>query len=845
VLRATLKSLLARKVRLLLTGLAVVLGVSFVSGTYVLSDTITATFDTLFREVNAGVDLAVRRTTGFDSDTGQGEEREVLPVSLVERIRGVPGVAQAVGDVTGYAQLVAPDGTAVTTTGAPTLGVVYQEGQLGGALTVAQGRAPRAGELAIDRRSFTEHRFTLGSRVTVLTLDEPVQLTLVGVVRFGSTDSLAGATLAVFDLPTALDVLGKDGYDAITVRVTNPAEVEDVRRRIADVVPERTEILTGSEVAEEDSEGVGEILSIIERVLLVFAFVALFVGGFIIVNTFTILVAQRTRELALLRALGASRGQVLRSVVVEALIVGVLSSTAGLLLGILVAKGLQGAFRAFGVDLPAGGTVLRGRTVVAAYLVGILVTLVASVLPARRAASVPPVAAMRDDLWVPVAAGLRRRAIAGGTLLVLGAAALAAGLFGSTGSGLQLVGLGALLVFLGVAVVSPLVATPLARTIGAPFARWRGVPGRLGRENAMRNPRRTASTSAALMIGLALVGVVSVLAESVKASAGKVVDSSLGADFTVSTENFFTGHSPVVAQRLRALPEIGTVAEARTGPFQVDGRDRFLTGMDPATVPEVVRLRLESGSLDALNRGQLLVSVDVASELGVGLGDRVPVEFGRTGKEQLTVGGVFGRNQLVGGYLLSVAAFDERFAQRLNAVTLANAAPGVAPAAAGEAVRRALEEFPNLVARDATELKEFNREQVNQLLGLIFALLALAILIALVGIVNTLALSVYERVREIGLLRAVGMDRRQVRRMVRYEAVVIAVLGALLGLGLGLVLGVALVTALEEEGITTLAVPGGQLAVYVVLAALAGVVAAVLPARRAARLDVLDAIAHS
>ena len=847
MLRATLKSLLARKVRLLLTAIAVVLGVAFVSGTFILSDTMTRTFDRLFGEIYQDVDLAVRQHTGFETDNGQGEERELVPESVVEQIRRVEGVARAGGDVTGYAQMIAPAGKAVTPSGAPTIGVTYNELLEGGPLTVAQGRVPRGlGEMAMDAGTFDKYEFKIGDKVRVLFQGPPREFSLVGVMKFGGTNSLAGATLAVFDLPTAQRAMDKvGGYDGVIVQVEDGADRAVVRDRIEKILPAGTEVVTGNTLAEEDEEGVGEFLGVFRTVLLVFAGVALFVGAFIIVNTFTILVAQRTRELALLRALGASRGQVIRSVLLEALVVGGFASAVGLGLGFLVALGIQGLFKAVGIDLPATGTVFRARTAVVAFAVGIVVTVVASLLPARRAASVPPVAAMRDETWVPAQAGLRLRALLGLVLLAGGVAFLTIGLVGDTGNALSFVGLGAALLFLGVAVISPLLARRLARWIGAPFAAWRGVPGRLGRENAMRNPRRTAATSAALMVGLALIGTVSVLAESVKASAGDVIDRSLGADFILQTDNFVL-HPPALAAALRTRTEFSAVGEARFGQaFKAENNEAALTGMDAAAVRTLMKLRVVDGSLDSLDRGDILLDEDAAKERGVKAGDSLDVEFARTGEKSLRVGGVYETNELIGPYLVSVRTFDANFTVRLNIVTLVNARPGVSPTAARAAINAELTAFPNVTARDQTEVKAEQRKQINQLLGIIYALLALAILIAFFGIVNTLALSVYERVRELGLLRAVGMTRPQVRRMIRYEAVVIAVLGATLGLAVGVILGSALVTALKDEGITRLAYPVPLLLVFLLLAGLSGVIAAALPARRAARINVLEAIAHA
>ncbi len=844
---ATIKGLLAHKLRLALTALSIVLGVAFVSGTYILSDTITRTFDDLFAEITKGVDLQVRTATGLkNTDTGSGEERDPVPASLLSTVRGIPGVAKAGGDVAGYAQIVDKKGKAVTTGGAPTIGVVWTTDLDESPLSVKEGRPPaRPDEMGMDATTADKHDFQVGDRVKVLHVGSPREYTLVGIMRFGSQSGLAGATLSVFDLATGQQVFDKAGkFDAINVQLADGADAAEVERQLEAALPEPVEVLTGQEVADEDAASTAEFIGIFSTVLLVFAGVALFVGGFIIVNTFNILVAQRSRELALLRAMGAHRRQVIWSVVTEAAVVGLVASVIGIGLGFLVAVGIQALFRAAGLDLPATGTVFLPRTAIAGFVVGVGVTVVAALTPARRAAKVPPVAAMREEIWTAPPASLRRRSIVGGLLTGGGLLALGVGLFGSTDGALQIVGLGAALLFLGITTLSPLLAAPVAGFLGRPFARFRGTPGRLGRENAMRNPRRTSATAAALMVGLALVGAVSVLAQSTKASAGDVIDKSLGADYVIAS-NFFLGHSPALAKTLRDDPAVGVVAEARSGPFKAGGDNTFLSGMDPATLPQTMKVTVVQGSLDAIASGAILVEEDEAKKQGYTMGGPVDVEFGRTGKKQLTLGGIYERNDLLGTYLVSIPTFDANFTQRLNVVTLVNRAAGADASATRAAIDRALLDYPNLTARDQTELKAEQRKQINQVLAIVFGLLLLAILIAFFGIVNTLALSVYERTRELGLLRAVGMSRKQVRQMIRYEAVLIALLGAVLGLAVGIGLGTALVTALKDDGITKLAVPVGLLLFFIVLAALAGVVAALLPARRAARMNVLAAISHS
>ncbi len=844
MLRATLRSLLAHKLRLALTAFSVVLGVAFVSGTFVLTDTINRTFDQVFEEVSAGVDLSIRARSGFGDDTRPDAQRATVPAALVGAIAGVPGVAVAEGTVGGFAQPVDAQGKAVTTGGAPNLGFNWGRIEQLNPREVRRGRAPSGpGEVMLDAVTAREHGFSLGQRLRVLTRSGAEEFTLVGTAGFGSADNLAGATLTIFDTPTAQRLFGKeDAFDSVEVVAAPGVGVAQLRQRVAAALSPDVEVLTGSQVAEESADAVKSGLGFLSTALLAFAGISLFVGAFIIFNTFSILVAQRSRELALLRALGASRRQVLASVLAEAAIVGATASAAGLGLGVLVAVGLQGLLGAFGLDLPSTDTQFRGRTVVASLVVGLGVTRVAAVAPARRAARLPPMAALRDPGQDQEPGSLRRRFLAGGVVAGVGAATLLAGLFGGMDNGLPAVGLGAGLTFLGVAVLSPLVARPLAATIGAPLRRLAGTAGQLGRQNAMRNPRRTAATAAALMVGLGLVGCVSVLASSIKASATEIFDRSLAADFTLSTDQFMPTIPPEVAARLSRQPELAAVSGLKNGPFKLGASTHYLTAADPATVADVLNVDVRAGGLDPLARGQLLVSEDEAEDRGWAVGENVRLTFARTGERELPIGGIFARNELLGSYLVSTAVFEANYTEALDFVVLAKVAPGVSARAARAAVERVAADFPNVTVRDQAETKERQREQVNQLLGLVSALLGLAIVIAFFGIVNTLALSVFERTRELGLLRAVGMSRRQVRTMVRSESVITAVMGAVLGLGVGVLFGWAIVTALADEGIGDLVVPGGQLALYVGVAAVAGVVAAVGPARRAARLDVLAAI---
>jgi putative ABC transport system permease protein len=835
VLRATFRSLLARKLRLLLSATAIVLGVSFVGGSLVLTDTLGRVFDDLFASVNEKTAVEVRGTEPFDA-SGQGEvARRPVPAELLTAVRAVEGVSAAVGDVSAYAQVIDEDGEPYSSGGAPTFGVNYDADPLTSSFTLREGRPPRgAGEVALDAGTAEATGYGVGDTVPVILAVGRRDLRVSGVFGFGDNDNLAGASIVAFEQRVAEDLLGKDGeYVVLRAAAEEGVTQEVLRDRVAAVLPDTVEAVTGEQSAEETAGDIKEALGFFNTFLLVFAAVALFVGAFLIFNTFTMLVAQRQRELALLRALGASRRQVVRSVLLESLVVGLVASVVGLGLGLGVAVGLQALVRAVGGSLPAGDLVVQTSTVVTCFVVGIGITAVAALLPARRASAVPPVAAMRDS--VAPERSLRRGSTIGGGLLALGVLALVQGLRGE----LALLGLGAVLVFLGVAGLSPLLSRPAARVLGAPFARR--VPGRLGRLNAMRNPRRSASTAAALMIGLALVSAVSILGASAKASVERIIQGAVGADLVVQQKGGFDGFSPGVAAALSELDEVGSTDVLRFEVVQIEGSVAFITSVADRALESTLLLSKVDGDIE-LAPGKVLLSESEAEDRGFGVGDRVPVTFSRGTEKDFVVAGVYEDNELIGPYLFDASAAAD-FATELDGVVLVQAAEGVPAAELRAAVDEALEAFPTVEAATSDEFAADVAGNIDVVLTIINVLLLLSVIIAVLGIVNTLALSVLERTRELGLLRAVGLARPQVRRMVRVEAVVVSLFGAALGLLLGTAFGVAVQRALADEGISQLRVPWASFAVFAVAAAVAGVVAAILPARRAARLDVLRAIA--
>ena len=841
--RVTLKGLLAHKLRMVLTALAVVLGVGFIAGTYVLTDTMNQAFDNLLEDAYAGIDVTVRGQSEFESDFGGS--RKPFSEDLIDTVTGVDGVQAAAGSLEGYAQLIDRDGEAITPGGAPTLGFNWTPEELN-PLNLRSGEPPAGpDEVVIDVRTAEDNDFAVGDTVEIITLRAPQEFTITGVAGFGDADNLAGATVAVFDTATSQELFDKQGqYDSIEVIAEEGVTPHELAGRIQEVLPPELAAETTTDVVEEQSTAIKDALGFFNTALLIFAGIALFVGAFIIFNTFSITVAQRTHEFALLRALGGSGRQVMTSVIVEALVVGAVASAIGLGVGILIALGLQALLSAFGIDLPTTQFQLLPRTIIASVSVGMIVTIISSVMPARRAARTSPMAALRESMPQTYRPS-RRRIITGALVTIAGIATLLTGLFGDPGQPAAVVGLGAAIIFFGVTALNPVFAGPLARALGIPGERLFKVPGRLARQNAARNPKRTAATASALMIGLALVGFVGIFGASLKASVNKIFEESMKAEFAIQPSSFAGfAISPDLVNQLEASDQLGTVAAFRLGEFRRNETSEFVTGVDPAALEEVADIEVIEGDLNDLEDGGVFLYSNTAEDLGVSVGDTVEMKFAATGDQELTVQGIYDNNSLVGtNYVIS----GETYAEHFTEATVTNILVGAGGTMSAEEARSAIESvaqtFPNVEVLDQNEAQETAAEQIDQLLNLITALLGLALLIALLGITNTLALSVFERTRELGLLRAVGMSRRQTRKMIRWEAVIISIIGALVGLVIGTFFGWALVQALESEGITEFSIPGGQLLLYLVLAGLAGVLAAIPPARRAARLNVLEAIA--
>jgi len=842
VFRAALRSVLARKVRLLLTGIAVLLGVSFMAGTYVLTDTMTRAFNDLVDTGYASIDVLVRSENAFTAQTSSLEERESMPESVLSTVEDVPGVQEAVGDVLGYAQIVDPaTGKVIGTFGPPTAAASWNT--LSG-FTIESGSPPEGdNQVVIDSGTAEAYDIGVGDRVEIVFEGPPGEFEVVGVAGYGDGGSLFGATYALFDLPTAQRVLGREGeLDSISVVAANGESGTALARRITEALPRGTEAVPAATVISEQQDQISQGLGYLQTAFLVFAYVALFVGAFIIFNTFAIIVAQRTRELALFRALGASGGQVMLTVVVEALIVGIVASAVGVVVGIGIAIVLKGLLSSLGIDLPSSGTVIQLRTVIVSIVIGTIVTVVAAIVPARRAARIAPIEALREAQDRP-GRSLRFRLVSGAIVLALGVAPLAYGLFGRPADALQFVGIGVALTFVGVAMLTPLIARPVAAGIGLPIRRT-GVPGKLGRENSMRNPRRTAATASALMIGLGLVVFVAVFGASAKASTTVVLERTLKADF-ILTSPTFSGFSTSAAEDVRAVPGVETVSQVRQAEAKVEGGTVFVTGLDPATFDDVSELGVVQGSVADLGAPDTIaIHEDIAATEGWGIGDTIDVEWPSTGQGDLEVAVIYAENGLIGDWATSLDTYDANVAQELDLFVLVKTGEGANVASVRSDLEDALEPYPNIEVQDQAEFRDMYATFLNQVLNIVTVLLLFAVIIALFGVMNTLYLSIYERTRELGLLRAVGLTRRQTRSMVQWEAVIVSVMGALFGVVIGIAFGWALQQALEPEGFSELGIPGGQLVIYVVFAAVLGVVFAIFPARRAARLNVLEAISY-
>jgi putative ABC transport system permease protein len=846
-----LRGLLGRKLRTVLTAIAIVLGVATVSGTYVLTDSINNAFHSIFFETRQGSDVVVSGKSAFDLTGDSGVTAPSFNESLLQKVRALPDVAEADGSVNGQAQLIGKNGKAIVYGGAPNLGFSIARGESRfNPLQLVSGTWPKANEVVVDKSTASKEDIKVGQVIGVQALGPVERLRVSGIVKFGSVSTIGGATLSGFDLPTAQHLFGKPGkLDEIAVAADQGVSDPKLLGEIRSVLPAGTQARSAQAQSREDSKETDSFISFLQKFLLGFGGVALFVGSFVIANSLSITIAQRTREFATLRTLGASRGQVLRSIVLEALVMGILASVVGLFAGLALAKGLFSLFDAVGFTLPNNGLTLETRTIVVALLVGIVVTLLASLRPALRATRVPPIAAVREGATLPESRFARFRLPAAILLTVLGFGGLLAGLFvPDLGTGqilLYMLG-GALLVFFGIALLSVRLVGPLAWTLGWPATKIGGAAGALARDNSRRNPQRTASTASALMIGLALVTLVSLLAAGIVSSfRGAVKDIWKNADYAITAQNNFNPIPIAASEAIAKTPGVVAVANVRAGEALAFGNKIAITGVDPPS-QRMFNLDWKEGSpavLGTLGDDGAFVDKDYAKSHHLTLGSPVPLTFANNTKELFTVKGIFDPptgGSPFGRVTISDASFDRHVPEPQNLYSFVLMRGGQT-AANEAALDRTLKDFPNAKAATRQKFIDNQISGLSSVLNILYVLLALSVVVSLFGIVNTLVLTVFERTREIGMLRAIGMTRRQVRRMIRHESVITALIGAAIGIALGIILAVLLIARVD---FIVLSIPVAQLVAFAIAAIFVGIIAAIFPARRAARLNVLEALQY-
>ena len=841
--RIALKGILGRKARLVLTSLAVILGTAFLSGTAVFSATLNRTFDNLFSDVFRNVDSYVRSTQVIEADFG-AEERQRIPAELIATIEAVPGVGDVQGDIQAFARIIGKDGQPLGSDGAgpPTFGSVGEEFK-GALWTISEGKFPsNSTEVALDEASAKAGNYVVGDKVKVVAQAGSREFTLVGIAGYGDVRSPGGATFALFDLATAQEFLAKPGFvDAILISGDGSISDEELAQAINAAIPSsyKTETLTGAEITKETQDQIGSALSFFSILLSTFSYIALGVGSFVIYNVFSISAAQRQRENALLRAIGASKKQVTRALMIESVVVGLFGSTIGLFAGIGLSKALSALLKAASIDLPSGDLVVPSSAVVNTIVVGLIVTVASAWLPARRAGKVPPLAAMRETA-IEVVALTRRRTIFGLVLIALGAAAIIAVTGGASNKWL---GLGILFVFSGTITLGPVIARPVALLLGKPAERLRGVTGTMARQNSARNPKRTSRTASPVLIGVALVTAVAALAASISSQIDGVFTQQFKGDYAINTNaRGFGGLSPSLADDINALPEVERATGIGLLTVKIDGKGQYLTTINPATVEGVYDIGLTSGSYADLTPETIFVSQQYAENNDAKLGDTIAVTLADAQVKTLSIAGIYEFDELAGKYTVSRDLTKDTTVITFDLGVYIKIKDGVSEESARTALQAAVDKYGQGTLLSKREYIDSQSGQINQLLGLIYGLLFLSVIIAVVGIIITLLLSVFERQREIGLLRAVGMTKSQVRTTVRWESVITSLLGAVVGIVLGVGLGWVIVYALRDQGLSSFSVPVGTTVSILIMAFVIGVLAAVYPAWRATRVNLLAAI---
>jgi putative ABC transport system permease protein len=857
MIRVALRGLGGRKLRTLLTAIAIVLGVAMMSGAYVLTDTIDKAFNAIFVESYAGTDAVVSGKGAEISFEGEQSQPPPIPEGALEQVRGVDGVEVATGSVSDFqTKLLKPDGEAIDTGGAPSFAFGIEtasEFDRFNPLNLVEGAWPAGSEeVVIDERVADEEKLAVGDRIGVAALGPAREFEITGIAKYGELSSLGSATFAIFDVPTAQALLDKEGeLDTVQAAAEAGVTADELVGRIRQELGSGVTVRSGTEQATEDSDEISTFTSIIRYFLLTFAGIALFVGAFVIFNTLSITVAQRTREFATLRTIGATRRQVLGAVILEALVIGLLASIIGLFAGLGLAVGLNELFIALNLDLPQTETVFATRTIVVSLLVGTLVTLLAALSPAFRATRVPPIAAVREGATLPRSALARFAPYIAAATVVFAVLTLSYGMLGpdvATGDRFILLGVGVLALFVGVALLSSRLVVPLTRLVGWPARRIGGAAGRIAEGNAIRNPGRTAATAAALMIGIALVTFVGVLAEGLRVSNSDAIEQQIQADFVVTSQDGYSEFPAAVGDAAADIEGSDVVSNVRQDVAEVQGSGANLTGLDGSSINEVYDFRWTEGAdevLASLGSDGAVLPNNVADDKNLGVGDTFTVRTPDDERREFVVRGIYDGSPfypLLGTASVSQAAFDDLYDRPRNRFTLINV-PGGPDEAAKTKLESGLADFADTRVQTRQEWIDKEDNEISQFLLLLYVLLALSVVVSLFGMVNTLALSVFERTRELGMLRAVGMTRRQTRRMVRHESVITALIGAALGLPLGIFLAALVTQALSEYDLQ-FAIPAGALITFVIVSVIAGILAAILPARRAARLRVLEALQY-
>ena len=844
-----LRGLWGRKLRTILTAFAIVLGIATISGTFVLTDSITHAFHAIFSNIYRGTDASI---TG-KSAVSENATTDLPPFdeSLLAKVKTLPTVQSALGGVADIANLIGKNGKVISFGGAPHLGFSIDPTQAKfNSLSLVDGKWPAPNEVVVDRSTAHKKHLHVGDTIKVEAQGSAKPFRVSGLVRFGSSNiDIGGATLAGFDLATAQTLFGKKGkLDQIRVSRKSGVTEAELLASIRKILPKQTVVRSGVAQAETDASDTNSFTSFLQKFLLSFGFIAVFVGAFVIANSLSITITQRTREFATLRTIGASRRQILRSVLLESFIIGALASVIGLFLGLGLAKLLFWMFGQFGFTLPNTGLLFKPRTAVWCLAVGIIVTMLASLRPARRATRVPPIAAVREGATLPPGRFARFRPVGSAALAVLGFVALVYGMWGASGTGgvLAFMGVGAVLVFIGVALFAAQLIRPIAAILGVPGDRLAGAPGVLARENATRNPQRTGSNAGALMIGLTLVTLVTMLATSIRASFYGAVDKIFIADYAVTAQNNFDLIPASVGHTLRQAPGVHNVVGVRVGDMRINGSKNTLSAIDPGG-SKIFRLDWTAGSqstLDTLGPTQAITDKDYAKKHNLKLGS--PVEILVPGGERpvFHIAGIFdppsGGSPFNGPLTVSTVAFDKLYTTPQDQYVFFNV-DGGASKANDARLDQALKGYPNAKVQDRAAFKKNQASFLGNILNILYVLLALSVIVSLFGIVNTLVLTIFERTRELGMLRAVGMTRWQVRWMIALESVVTALIGAVIGIVLGVVLAVLLIVRVD---FLVLSWPVGSLLVFALVAIIAGIVAAIFPAQRAARLNVLEALQY-